>query len=140
MRHREAARAAAGGTVVVALWGREEDCEAAASVKSLGALLPPPPPSAPGPFALSADNALEELASSAGLRVSERAEVVTVWEYPDDETALLGLLASGPAVRAVAAAGEEAVRAGILGAIAPFRMRDGGYRLENTFVYVVAGG
>jgi hypothetical protein len=38
-----------------------------------------------------------------------------------------------------AAAGEEAVRAGILEALAPFRTRDGGYRLENMFCYVVAG-
>jgi ubiquinone/menaquinone biosynthesis C-methylase UbiE len=33
---REAARVAAAGRVVVAVWGREEDCEAAASVRSLG--------------------------------------------------------------------------------------------------------
>jgi SAM-dependent methyltransferase len=118
----------------------EASCEAAASVKSLGVLLPPPPPGAPGPFALSAEGALERLAASAGLDVTERAEAVTVWEYADDETALRGLLAPGPAVRAIAAAGEEAVRAGILEALAPFRTRDGGYRLENTFVYVVAGG
>jgi hypothetical protein len=97
-------------------------------------------PGAPGPFALSAEGALEELAASAGLAVTERAEAVTVWEYADDETALRGLLAPGPAVRAIETAGEEAVRAGILEALAPFLTREGGYRLENTFVYVVAGG
>jgi hypothetical protein len=72
--------------------------------------------------------------------VTQRAEAETAWEYADDETALRGLLAPGPAVRAIEAAGEEAVRAGILEALAPFRTREGGYRLENTFVYVVAGG
>src|SRR5262249_60257262 len=82
----EAARVAAGGRVLVAVWGREEDSEAAASVKALGAFLPPPPPSAPGPFALSADGALEQLAASAGLTVTERVEVATVWEYPDEKT------------------------------------------------------
>jgi hypothetical protein len=108
-------------------------------VKSLGALLPPPPPDAPGPFALSAGGVLEQLAASAGLAVTERAEVATAWEYPDEETALRGLLAAGPAVRAIEVAGEEAVRAGTREALAPFRTRGGAYRLENTFVYVVAG-
>jgi hypothetical protein len=46
---------------------------------------------------------------------------------------------NGRAVRAIEAAGEDAVRAAVLEALAPFRTRDGGYRLENTFVYVVAG-
>jgi len=137
---REAARVAAGGRVVVAVWGREEDCEAAASVKALGAFLPPPPPGAPGPFALSADGALEQLAASAGLTVAERVEVATVWEYPDEVAARRGLLAPGPAVRAIEAGGEDAVGRAILDALAPYRTRDGRYRVENTFVYVVAGG
>ena len=136
---REAARVAEGGQVVVAVWGREEDCEAAAYVKALGAVLPPPPPGAPGPFALSTDGALEQLAASAGLTVSERAVVAAVWEYPDEQTAVRGMLAAGPAVRAIEAVGEDGVRARVLEALAPFRCRDGGYRLENTFCYVVAG-
>ena len=137
---REAARVAAGGRVVIAVWGREEDCEAAAYVNSLAAVLPPPPPGAPGPFALSAAGALDQLAAAAGMAVTERVDVVTVWEYPDEESMLRGVLAPGPAVRAIEAAGEDAVRSRVRAALAPFRMRDGGYRLENTFVYVVAGG
>jgi hypothetical protein len=43
-------------------------------------------------------------------------------------------------VRAIDAAGEEAVGRAILDALAPYRTRDGRYRVENTFVYVVAGG
>ena len=72
--------------------------------------------------------------------MTERVEVVTVWEYPDEETVRRGLLAPGPAVRAIDAAGEEAVGRAILDALAPYRTRDGRYRVENTFVYVVAGG
>jgi SAM-dependent methyltransferase len=136
---REAARVAAGGRVVVAVWGREQECEAAASLRALGSLLPPAPAGAPGPFALSAEGALEKLAADAGLVVTERVEVPTAWEYADEETALRGLLAAGPAIRAIEAAGEDAVRRAVSAAIAPFRMGDGGYRLENTFCYVVAG-
>jgi SAM-dependent methyltransferase len=137
---REAGRVAAGGRVVAAVWGREEECEAAGSIRALGRLLPAPPPGAPGPFALSAPGALEELAARAGLEVTDRIDVTTVWEYADEATALRGLLASGPAARAIEHAGEDAVRTATKDAIAPFRTRDGGYRLENAFVYVVAGG
>ena len=69
---------------------------------------PPPPPGAAGPFALS------------------------------DEAALRALLAAGPAVRAIQAAGEERVRAAVAQAIAPFRLSSGGYRLENRFRYLLA--
>jgi len=136
----EAARVAGGGRVVIAVWGREEECEAAPYIRALGALLPPPPPGTPGPFALSADGALDELAAAAGLTVTERVDVATTWDYPDEESALRGLNSSGPAVRAIEVAGEDAVRAAVRPAIAPFRTRDGGYRLENSFCYVVAGG
>jgi hypothetical protein len=53
--------------VVAVVWGRQEDCESAAYVAALASFLPPPPPGARGPFALSADGALEELLRSAGL-------------------------------------------------------------------------
>ena len=49
-----------------------------------------------------------------------------------------GLLAAGPAVRAIQHAGEDQVRAATLAAIRPFHKRNGGYRMENEFVYVIA--
>jgi SAM-dependent methyltransferase len=135
---REARRVtAAGGAVVIVTWGQPEDCEATAYLKALGSMLPPPPPGAPGPFALSAPGALEGLASEAGLTPRGAHEVATRWQYPDRETALRGLLAAGPAVKAIDAAGEEPVAAAVTEAISPFRTAAGSYAIENTWRYLI---
>ena len=40
-------------------------------------------------------------------------------------------------MRVIAAAAEEPLREAVLGAIRPYRTADAGYRLENTFRYLV---
>jgi ubiquinone/menaquinone biosynthesis C-methylase UbiE len=55
-----------GAYVVIALWGRDEDCEATAILRAVGPLLSAPPPGAPGPLALGEDGLLERLATEAG--------------------------------------------------------------------------
>jgi hypothetical protein len=100
--------------------------------------MPPPPPGAPGPFALAAPGALEELAAQAGLTPADAGEVTTSWDYPDRETALRALLSAGPAMRAIAAAGEEQVTVAATGAIAPYRTSSGGYAIENVWRYLIA--
>jgi SAM-dependent methyltransferase len=127
-----------GGTVAMLTWGQPEHCEAAGIIGALGSLLPPPPPGAPGPFALSAPGALEDLAHKAGLTTSRAAEFSTRWDYPDRETALRAHLSSGPAAKAIRHAGEERVVAAISDAIAPFRTAAGGYALENSWRYLLA--
>jgi hypothetical protein len=109
-----------------------------AAIKALGSLLPPPPPGAPGPFALSAPGALEDLAEQAGLTTIRAAEFSTRWEYPDRETALRAHLSAGPSAKAIKHAGEERVAAAVSDAIAPFRTTAGGYALENSWRYLVA--
>jgi SAM-dependent methyltransferase len=128
----------AGGRVLVATWGRPEECEATAHLAALRPLLPPPPPGAPGPFALSDDGALAALVERAGLRPEAVEDVECVWRYPDEATALRGLLSGGPARLAIITAGEEAVRAATAQALAPFRTPDGGYRMRNVFRYLLA--
>lgn len=124
--------------LVVATWGRPEDCEAAAYLAALRPLLPPPPPGAPGPFALSAAGALEALLRQASLKPVLTEEVDCPWLYRDEPTALRGLLSAGPAVKAIQTAGEDRVKEAVLKAVAPFRTGAGGYRLKNKFRYVVA--
>lgn len=136
---REARRVAApGAPVIVATWGRPAACEAAAYFRALDALLPPPPPAAPGPFALSEPGALEALARDAGLTPDALVDVECTWLYADLETALRGLLSTGPAVRAVRRAGAAQVRRAVTASIAPFRTTQGGYQIENTFRLLVA--
>lgn len=136
---REARRVARpGGSVAVVAWGRPEDCDAAGCIAALGALMPPPPPGAPGPFALSAPGALEDLADLAGLEPAAGGEVGTCWRYPDLDTALRASLSAGPAAKAIAAAGEPQVAAAIREWYAGYRTASGGYTIENRWRYLIA--
>lgn len=126
------------GCVVAAVWGAPERCELAGHIAALGKLMPPPPPGAPGPFALSAPGALEGLLEKASLRPQRSGSAPVVMRFPDEATALRGLLAAGPATRATRHSGEDAVRRGLAEAIAPFRQSDGSYVMRNEFRYVLA--
>jgi SAM-dependent methyltransferase len=126
-----------GGRVVAVVWGDPAHCEATGYLKALGSLLPPPPPGTPGPFALSESGALAQLFAAAGLRTIDEGDVDTAWEYADLETALRGLLAAGPAIRAIGIAGEAAVRDAVGTALGGLRTSNGGVRLENRWRYVV---
>jgi SAM-dependent methyltransferase len=127
-----------GAPVIILVWGRPEHCEAAAYIAALGRNLPAPPPGAPGPFALSNEDALRALAVQSGLSPVEVIDVTGNWEYADLDTALRGLLAAGVAERAIRHSGEAAVRTSVIDALAPFRLASGGYRLENEFRYLLA--
>ncbi len=136
---REAKRVARpDAPVVIATWGKPEDCETSAYLAALRPLLPPPPPGAPGPFALSGDGALEALASAAGLTPKGVEDVDCIFEYPDLQTALRGLNSAGPAVKAIETSGETAVRDAVTKALAPFRLASGAYRMKNRFRYLIA--
>lgn len=135
---REASRVSKSGKVVIAVFGKREENESAAYIAAMGSLLPPPPTGAPGPYALSADGALETLAKDAGLTPGKVKKVDCPWEYPDENTALRGLLSSGPAIRAIQHTDEATVREAVLKTIAPFKTKTGGYRIGNCFRYMVA--
>ncbi len=136
---REARRVARpGARIVITTWGKPDRCETARCLEALRSLLPPLPPGAPGPFALSAEGALEALAVKAGLTPEETLDVPCPYEYPDVETAFRGQLSAGPAVKAIEIAGEAHVREAIATALAPFKLASGGYFLENEFRVLIA--
>ena len=126
------------GYVLVAVWGTAANCELAPYVAALGKLLPPPPPGAAGPFALSAPGALETLVGKAGLRPEDITITTTTMSFPDEDTTIRGLLASGVAERAMRNSGEAAVRDGIRGAIHPFRKSDGSHSFTNEWRFLVS--
>ena len=136
---REAKRVTSpGGRVLALVWSPVEMCELAPHLQSLGALMPPPPPGAPGPFALSGRDALEEFFASAGLEVAEIADVMCTFAYPDPTTAVKALSAGGPVVRVAEHAGAEAVRIDIEAFLAQHVRSDGSYAIRNPFRYAVS--
>ena len=140
---REAVRVAVpGGTVVVSVWGREDESDVRAFGEALARWVPgrggrghrPPP----GPPTLTDPDHLRKVAGLAGLAVRGVDEVVCPFDYPD-EAALLGpLLRSGIGRGAVARGGEAAVRRAVLARLAEYRVAGGGYRLQNLFRVLVA--
>lgn len=127
-----------GGAVAVVTWGDPDRMEAASLVAALRPLLPPVPPGASGPFALSDESVLRKFAVDAGLGPLEVFDVDSPFVYPNEAVALRGLNSAGVAVRAMENSSEQAVTEAHARAIAPFRRRDGSYRIAATFRCLVA--
>jgi SAM-dependent methyltransferase len=127
-----------GGRLVVMIWGNKEDCEAATYLKAIGSLLPPPPAGAPGPFALSEDRLLERTLEEVGFKIISNEDIDTVWEYPNTIIALKGLLAAGPASRAIENSGIQKVHDTISQAVQPYIQSNGHVVYKNKFRVVIA--
>jgi len=129
--------AAPGAEVAVATWAPAERCETGVVLTALGNLLPPSPGAA-GPFALSGPGKLEELVTAAGLTPGRTGEVRTPFSYPDLDTAVRAIVASGPAQRAIEHAGLETTTEALRAAFAESRQPDGSYHQNNAFRYVIS--
>ncbi len=127
-----------GGKLATMIWGNKEDCEAATYLKAVGSLLPPPPPGAGGPFALSENQLLEKILEETGFKILSNTDVPSVWKYADVDTALKGLLSSGPAARAIEHSGFEKVYETILQAVHPYIQPNGQVVYNNKFRVVIA--
>ncbi len=131
---REAARVAP--TVVVTVWGSEDECD----VRAFGEALEPwlgPRRTPPGPQ-LTAPERLRRLVELAGLHVQSVDEVVCPFGYPDADDVLAPLFDSGIGRHAMNRAGPAAVRAAVLRRLERHRTPDGGYRLDNLFRVLTA--
>src|SRR5581483_10315480 len=112
---REAARVTKrGGRIAIGLWGDPEKCQAAPYIAAIGSLLPPPPPGAPGPWALSAPEAMRNLIEGAGLKMNAMRDVACPWIYRNEEIATRALMSAGVVTRAIHVAGAAKVRERVL--------------------------
>jgi SAM-dependent methyltransferase len=125
-----------GGRVVLAIWGRPEECDQYAIVRTLHQLLPTP--LGEEPFGLSASGVLDALVAQNGLQSIGDSSVECPAEYPDEEIACQALVATGPMQAALRVVGTQQLTAVVRGAIAPFRTSSGGMRLVNRFRYLTA--
>jgi SAM-dependent methyltransferase len=127
-----------GGKLVAMIWGNKEDCEAGSFLKAAGSLMPPPPPGAAGPFALTEDHLLENILAEVGFNVISNTDVPLIWDYPDTETALKGLISSGPVAKAIENSGLEKVQETILNSMQPYIQDNGHIVYRNKFRVVIA--
>ena len=135
---REAGRVAVpGGTVLIQVWGRHGTCDLDAIKPIVRPFFPGYDPSAPPPPDLAEPGALEGLASAAGLAAGDAFDVAWAFAYEDDDALTRSLLAAGE-VGTAAGEREPEVRAALLGVLEPFRTPEGGYRLENTWHFLLA--
>jgi SAM-dependent methyltransferase len=123
-----------GGRVVVAVWGRPEECEQYAIVRALRQILPTP--LGEEPFSLSAPGVLDALVAQNGLRIVGDGSVECPAEYPDEEVACQALVATGPMQAALRVVGAQQLTAVVRAAIAPFCTSSAGVRLVNRFRYL----
>ena len=135
---REAKRVAVpGGTLVMTVWGRDHECDVRVFGEALAPWLPTPR-RGPGPPPLTDPDRLRKVAWLAGLAVAGIDAVTCAFDYPDDDSVLGPLLASGIGRAAVRLAGPAAVAKAARAALEPYRAAGGGYRLQNLFRVLVA--
>jgi SAM-dependent methyltransferase len=136
---REAGRVAKpGAPVVIQVWGDPERCDLTAMKGALRTFMPAPSPDAPPPPRLWSPGVLEAMAADAGLTPDTAFDVSWPFEYADEDALARGMLSPGGIDAATRAHGEAAVRAAILDALEPYRMPDGGYRLQNEWHFLIA--
>ncbi|GAB2740146.1 class I SAM-dependent methyltransferase [Kitasatospora kifunensis] len=134
---REAARLVLpGGLVAVAGFGPAPACQSAAVLEVARRRSGPRRPV--DPLRLGGADELAALAAGAGLRVTGSGQVSCPFGYPDPDSAVRGLLATGWFDAAIAYAGEAPVAKEVAEALRPFTRADDTVRMANVFPYVLA--
>jgi SAM-dependent methyltransferase len=129
-----------GGKVALVSWAPANENDMRVILDALAPLMPDPPPgiNPPSPFALSERGDLEDLMATAGLDVGEPIELPVVFTYPEHDTALRGMVATGPGMLAVNNAGEDLAQDTLGEAFQMFVTDDGSVVLNNKFRVVPA--
>jgi len=125
------------GKLVLMIWGNKDDCEVASYMKAVGSLMPPPPPGAAGPFALTENQLLEKTLEETGLRIIDNIDVTSIWDYPNADIALKGLISAGTVVKAIDNSSYEKVYATIAAVIQPYIQQNGSVVYKNKWRVVI---
>jgi SAM-dependent methyltransferase len=136
---REAGRVAkTDGPVVIQVWGRPDHSALSALHPALAPFLPPPDPNTQRGSELWEPGVLEQLATDAGLRPERTFDVSWAYVYTDADELARGMLSPAGIGTFVGPEREPALRAAVLDALAPYRLADGSYRLENEWHTLIA--
>src|SRR3954462_15325342 len=124
-----------GAVVAATVWGREEECDLRLFGEALAPWLGPRPPA---DHPVSDPVRLRAIAERAGLVIVRLEEVACRFEYDDADELLGPLLGSGLGRAVGRRVGPVALREAVLQRFAPYRTRDGSYRLSNLFRVLLA--
>lgn len=123
------------GKLIISLWGNPYECESFSYFRVFNSFANQQDDFSI-PFNLSAPEKVESLLMEAGFEVQKRAKVVCARYYPDLQTALKGILSSGPAKLAINHSSYEDVSAKVAESISPFRQPAGSYKMDNAFFFI----
>lgn len=125
-----------GGLLGFGVWGLPEQCQAMGVMAAFRPFLPPPPAGAKENVPLAKPGVLDDLLRSAGWEPTASGEVDCPFVHRDLAMAMRVFMSAGGLSLKITAL-ESEVAAALEKALAPFRTNDGGYRLENRFIYRV---
>jgi hypothetical protein len=136
---REAGRVAKpGALVVIQVWGPHERNDLEAMKGIVRPFMPARPADAPPEPDYAKPGVLEEIASLAGLEPESAFDTTWALEYPDEDTLRRALVAPAGIAVLVGPDREDEVKDAISAGLVRHRTPDGGYRLRNTFHYLIA--
>jgi SAM-dependent methyltransferase len=121
-----------GGRLAITSWGKPEQCEMRDVFAAVASALPQRPPGG-GPFAWSADGALANLLSEAGLKVIAEGGSQCDFHYPDFAAFWRAQTSAGNYQPALQAVGPDRLRKVLGEALRPYTHADGAIVLRNVY-------
>lgn len=121
-----------GGRLAITSWGKPEQCEMRDVFAAVASALPQRPPGG-GPFAWSADGALANLLSEAGLEVVAEGGSQCDFRYPNFEAFWRAQTSAGNYQPALQAVGPDRLRQTLGETLHPYTRADGAIVLKNVY-------
>lgn len=126
-----------GGRVAITSWGKPEQCEMRDVFAAVASVLPQRSGGG-GPFAWSADSALANVVSQAGLNVIGEGGSQCDFHYPDFDAFWRAQTSAGNYQPALQAVGADRLRRIIGEALRPYTHTSGAIVLKNVYRWVAA--
>lgn len=128
-----------GGSVLVVVWGRREDCALVSlTMPAVFALLPPAPSGGTPPRQWAEHGVIEDVMREVGLTPAEEGEFDGALSFPDSDTATRAVLSAS--ARAIAHAGVDVVAGAVRATLPAVTNDDGSVVWRNRFRWVKATG
>lgn len=126
-----------GGSVAITFWGPGHALDLRDFFIVIGSTAPGAAEELIGLASIGAPGVCEEMLTTAGFEVGDRAATSAVLELIDDDDAWQTLRSPGVVLPSLQHVGENDLREQVMAAIAPFRAGDGSYRVVNELTHVI---